>query len=73
MLTRITLAFIDPFFSSGVHLALGGGLSAAASVASSIRGDVTEADAIKYHDQKIGVAYTRFAPILKSKHHPNVL
>jgi len=53
-------AFIDPFFSSGVHLALTGGLSAACSIAASIRGACLESDAIKYHDLKVGTAYTRF-------------
>ncbi|KZT42314.1 FAD/NAD(P)-binding domain-containing protein [Sistotremastrum suecicum HHB10207 ss-3] len=53
-------AFIDPFFSSGVHLAFTGGMSAAASVASSIRGQTTEAEAAGYHDAKVGVSYTRF-------------
>jgi flavin-dependent dehydrogenase len=51
--------FIDPFFSSGVHLALTGGLSAAATIASAIRG-VPEEDAIKWHNSKIGIAYNRF-------------
>jgi flavin-dependent dehydrogenase len=31
--------FIDPFFSSGVHLALAGGLSAAVTICAAIRGD----------------------------------
>ncbi|KZS96642.1 FAD/NAD(P)-binding domain-containing protein [Sistotremastrum niveocremeum HHB9708] len=54
-------AFIDPFFSSGVHLAFTGGLSAAASVASSIRDiSISEQDASDYHDKKVGVSYTRF-------------
>ncbi|KAH8101529.1 FAD/NAD-P-binding domain-containing protein [Cristinia sonorae] len=53
-------SFIDPFFSSGVHLALTGGFSAACSLAASIRGDCPEVDAIKYHDLKVGTAYTRF-------------
>jgi len=53
-------AFIDPFFSSGVHLAFTGGLAAAATIASSIRGDATEAECAKWHDTKIGTAYTRF-------------
>ncbi|KAF7335079.1 Radh flavin-dependent halogenase [Mycena venus] len=51
---------IDPFFSSGVHLAFAGGLSAAASIAASIRGHCTEADAIQFHNDKVGTSYTRF-------------
>ncbi|KAF8524134.1 putative halogenase [Hysterangium stoloniferum] len=53
-------AFIDPFFSSGVHLAFTGGLSAAATIASSIRGQASEEECAKWHDLKIGTAYTRF-------------
>ncbi|KZT41684.1 FAD/NAD(P)-binding domain-containing protein [Sistotremastrum suecicum HHB10207 ss-3] len=53
-------AFIDPFFSSGVHLAFTGALAAAASIASSVRGEVTEEEAGAYHDAKVGVSYTRF-------------
>ncbi|KAG2139473.1 hypothetical protein BD769DRAFT_1350799, partial [Suillus cothurnatus] len=37
-LTGDSGAFIDPFFSSGVHLAFTGGLSAALTIAASIRG-----------------------------------
>ncbi|KAJ6553090.1 putative halogenase [Mycena capillaripes] len=51
-------AFIDPFFSSGVHLAFGGGLSAASSIAASIRGQCTEEEAIRFHNEKTGTSYT---------------
>lgn len=51
--------FIDPFFSSGVHLAFTAAMSAAATIASSIRG-IPEDDAIAWHNNKVGVAYTRF-------------
>ena len=54
-------AFIDPFFSSGVHLAMTGGLSAAASIAASIRGDCPESHAAEWHTQRVGVSYTRWA------------
>ncbi|KAJ7075071.1 putative halogenase [Mycena belliarum] len=59
-------AFIDPFFSSGVHLAFGGGLSAAASIASSKRGAIPEEDAIRFHNEKIGTSYTRFLLVVLS-------
>jgi flavine halogenase len=52
-------AFIDPFFSSGVHLALNGGLSAAVSVLASIRGHVSEDQAAAYHSKKSQIGYTR--------------
>jgi len=53
------IAFIDPFFSSGVHLALLGGLTAAVSIAASIKKQCTEAVAWNFHDVKIATAYTR--------------
>ncbi len=53
------VAFIDPFFSSGLHLALTGALSASASISAALRGDTTESEAARYHDQKVGVSYTR--------------
>ncbi|KAF7335132.1 putative halogenase [Mycena venus] len=53
-------AFIDPLFSSGVHLAFSTGLSAASTIAASIRGHCTEAEAILFHNQKTSTSYTRF-------------
>lgn len=53
-------AFIDPLFSSGLHLALTGAFSAALSIAASIRGHCSEIDAARFHDLKVGTAYTRF-------------
>ncbi|PBK87739.1 putative halogenase [Armillaria gallica] len=53
-------AFIDPFFSSGIHLALTGGLSAASTIAASIRGNCTEEEACGFHSSKVETAYTRF-------------
>ena len=52
--------FIDPFFSSGVHLALTGALSAAGTIASSICDTVPEEECAKWHNAKVSVAYTRF-------------
>ncbi|KAG6871246.1 hypothetical protein C0995_006838, partial [Termitomyces sp. Mi166 len=53
-------AFIDPLFSTGVHLAFNGGLFAAITIAASIREDCTEAKAIEFHNTKIEISYTRF-------------
>ncbi|KAJ7067117.1 hypothetical protein C8F01DRAFT_1341668 [Mycena amicta] len=53
-------AFIDPFFSSGVHLAISGGLTAAVTIAASIRGHCSEEEAGKFHDTKVAISYTRF-------------
>ena len=55
-------AFIDPFFSSGVHLALTGALASAASIAASIRGDCTEAEAAEFHNNRVSISYTRYIP-----------
>ena len=52
-------AFIDPFFSSGVHLACTGALSAATSIAAAIRGDCSEAEAAEWCHQRITISYTR--------------
>ncbi|TEB26484.1 FAD/NAD(P)-binding domain-containing protein [Coprinellus micaceus] len=59
-------AFIDPLFSSGVHLALLGGLTAAATIAASIRGHCPESVAADYHSTKVGAAYTRFFFVVMS-------
>ncbi|EMD33059.1 hypothetical protein CERSUDRAFT_108283 [Gelatoporia subvermispora B] len=59
-------AFIDPFFSSGVHLAMTSGLSAATSIAASIRGDCSEAQAVQWHSSRVSVSYTRFLVVVLS-------
>ena len=53
-------SFIDPLFSSGVHLAVTGGLSAAATIAASMRGDCDEQTAGSWHSKKTVESYTRF-------------
>jgi flavin-dependent dehydrogenase len=58
--------FIDPFFSSGVHLAVSSGLSAAATICASIKGQVTEHEALAWHSKKVAEGYTRFLLIVLS-------
>ncbi|KAK8116963.1 FAD/NAD(P)-binding domain-containing protein [Apiospora kogelbergensis] len=58
--------FIDPYFSSGVHLALTGGLAAATTIAAAIRGDCDETTAADWHSKKIADAYTRFLLVVLS-------
>jgi len=58
--------FIDPFFSSGVHLALTGGLSAAATISASIKGDCSELDAANWHSEKVTESYSRFLVVVLS-------
>lgn len=57
-------AFVDPLFSTGVHLAFLGALAAAASIASSLRGELPETEAAAFHDRCIRKAYVRFAIIV---------
>lgn len=57
-------AFIDPLFSTGVHLAFLGALSAAASIASERREGLAPARAAGFHDRCIRAAYARFAVIV---------
>ena len=58
--------FIDPYFSSGVHLALSGALSAATTICAAMRGDCDEQTAGKWHSSKVSEAYTRFLMVVLS-------
>lgn len=48
------------YFSSGVHLAISAGLASAISISASIRGEVTEEEAARWHSARVGTSYTRF-------------
>ena len=56
--------FIDPYFSSGVHLAVASGLSAAMTIQAARRGDCNEFSAAKWHSNKVTEGYTRFLLIV---------
>jgi flavin-dependent dehydrogenase len=58
--------FIDPFFSSGAHIAMTGGLSAAATISAAIRGDCSEEVAAQWHSNKITESYARFLIVVLS-------
>lgn len=58
--------FIDPYFSSGVHLAFVGGLSAATTIAAAIRGDCSEEVAADWHSKKVADSYVRFLLVVLS-------
>ncbi|KAH9210135.1 hypothetical protein DL95DRAFT_526475 [Leptodontidium sp. 2 PMI_412] len=58
--------FIDPFFSSGAHLAVASGLSAAATICASINGQCSEHEALEWHSKKVAEGYTRFLLIVLS-------
>jgi len=53
-------AFIDPFFSSGVHLSLAGALSAVATICGELRDGLSEQKAAEFHAEKVRIGYTRF-------------
>lgn len=58
--------FIDPFFSSGVHLALLTGLSAATTIAASRRSDCSEQEAGSWHTGKVQDGYARFLVVVQT-------
>lgn len=58
--------FIDPYFSSGVHLALAAALSAATTICASIKGQVSELEAAAWHSKKVAEGYTRFLVVVSS-------
>lgn len=59
-------AFIDPFFSSGVHLAVLGGLTASITISASLNGQCSEDMAGEFYDIKTSTAYTRFLLVVLS-------
>lgn len=56
--------FIDPYFSSGVHLALASGLSAAMTIQAARKGECNEFSAARWHSNKVTEGYTRFLLIV---------
>ena len=52
--------FVDPYFSSGVHLAFNSGLAAATTIQAARRGQTDELRAAKWHSTKVAEGYTRF-------------
>ena len=58
--------FIDPYFSSGVHLALSAALSATVTIRAAMRGDCDEHTAVKWHSTKVQEGYTRFLLVVLS-------
>ncbi|KAF5386114.1 hypothetical protein D9615_002277 [Tricholomella constricta] len=59
-------AFIDPFFSSGIHLALTSALSASATICASIRDHCSESEAAEWHTRRVSTSYTRFQVVVMS-------
>jgi flavin-dependent dehydrogenase len=56
--------FIDPLLSTGVHLATHSAMLCAASVASTLRGDVTEQQAMAFFEQSYRQTYLRLMVIV---------
>jgi flavine halogenase len=52
--------FIDPLFSTGVHLAFLGALSSAATICAVLRGEISEEVAQTFHERCLRQSYTRF-------------
>ncbi|KAG7449623.1 FAD binding domain-containing protein [Guyanagaster necrorhizus] len=59
-------AFIDPLFSSGIHLAMTSALSAAATICASFREDISETEAAQWHTNRVATSYTRFQLVVLS-------
>lgn len=53
--------FIDPLFSTGVHMAFLGALSAAATICSDLHGELPSGELETFHHQCLAQAYTRLA------------
>lgn len=58
--------FIDPLYSSGVHLAVNSGLSAAVTISAVMKGHCTEEEAMLWHTHKVAEGYTRFLLVVTS-------
>ena len=58
--------FIDPYFSSGVHLALSSALSAAVTIRAAMKGECDEPAAVNWHSRKVSEGYTRFLLVVLS-------
>lgn len=56
--------FIDPYFSSGCHLAFCSGLAAALTIQASRRGQCAEDVAARWHSHKVADGYTRFLAVV---------
>ncbi|WP_216899711.1 NAD(P)/FAD-dependent oxidoreductase [Nocardia alni] len=54
------VCFLDPLLSTGVHLAMYGALAASAAIASVLRGEVGEPEALTFFDYTYRRAYSRF-------------
>ncbi|WP_327120491.1 FAD-dependent oxidoreductase [Nocardia sp. NBC_01730] len=56
--------FLDPLLSTGVHLATYSGLVASAAIATTLRGEMSETDALAFYEYTYRRAYTRFLSLV---------
>jgi flavin-dependent dehydrogenase len=56
--------FLDPLLSTGVHLATYSGLISAAAIATMLRGEMSETDALAYYEYTYRRGYTRFLSLV---------
>ncbi|MDN3358991.1 NAD(P)/FAD-dependent oxidoreductase [Actinomadura sp. DC4] len=66
MLVGDAACFLDPLLSTGVHLAMYSGLTAAASIAANARGEVTGQEALGFFEYTYRRAYTRLLALVSS-------
>lgn len=64
-------AFLDPLLSSGVHLATYSGMLAAASIASIVRGEIPEEDAVTFYSTCYREHYLRWMLIVSTFYDQN--
>jgi hypothetical protein len=64
-------AFIDTFFSSGVHLAMTSALSGAATICAALRGDCEEREAVAWHRARVSTSFARcVVGLLRARNQP---
>ncbi|KAJ7211604.1 putative halogenase [Mycena pura] len=51
---------------AGAHLAFTNGMTAAATISASIRGQCSEEEAMEFHSKKVAISYTRFLMVVLS-------
>ncbi|MCG8468081.1 MAG: tryptophan 7-halogenase [Gemmatimonadetes bacterium] len=64
--------FLDPLLSTGVHLAMFSALTAAAGIASVLRGEVEEEEATTFYDSTFRRAYLRMLVVVSSFYQTHV-
>ncbi|WP_019059271.1 NAD(P)/FAD-dependent oxidoreductase [Streptomyces prunicolor] len=66
MMVGDAACFLDPLLSSGIHFAMYGGMVGAAALASARRGEVTEAEGLRFFEVSYKRAYTRMLTLVSN-------